>query len=121
MAGAPVLAPLRGFITARPRAPFAAVSRQSTILQSPAATPLRRGGSLAGSSRTHTFCSPWAVPRSARLWTNYTFACDFKEHLSQPCVLELQLKDVRGGQIHFTKSFTPNPITHWGTIRASLD
>jgi hypothetical protein len=78
-------------------------------------------GSYSGSFLSYSYSQPWALPHDSRQWTNYTFSCDFKQNLAQPCILELQLLDVRGGQIHFTNAYVPNPASGWDTLRASLD
>ncbi|MGA2864838.1 MAG: beta-galactosidase [Verrucomicrobiota bacterium] len=77
-------------------------------------------GSYSGFYLTNAYSQPWGLPRSPSQWTNYTFSFDFKEASQLNCILELQLKDARGGQIHFTKTNTPGP-TGWDTISASLD
>jgi hypothetical protein len=77
-------------------------------------------GSFSGFFIDYVYPQPWSLPHDARQWTNYTFACDFKEALSQPCVLELQVKDMRGGQIHFTKTYVPGS-NRWDRVQASLD
>jgi hypothetical protein len=78
-------------------------------------------GSYSGFGLSFAYPEGWSLPHSIQAMSNYVFACDFREHLSLPCVLELQIQDVRGGQIHFTKTYTPDLISQWDTIRASLD
>jgi hypothetical protein len=77
-------------------------------------------GTFSGFGFTYTFPSEWALPGDTNLLTNYTFAFDFKEASQRSCILELQLNDVYGGQIHFTNIYTP-VSNGWGTISASLD
>ena len=77
-------------------------------------------GSSSGSFLRFTYPQPWALPRDPARWTNYSFSFDFKEANRLPCILEMQLKDTRDGQLHFTNSYTPG-VDGWATIRASLD
>jgi hypothetical protein len=78
-------------------------------------------GDWSGAFLSYAYPQPWALPHDPRQWTNYTFSCDFKEHFLQPCILELQLVDARGGQIHFTNAYVPSPSNGWATLSASLD
>jgi hypothetical protein len=78
-------------------------------------------GAYSGAFLIYSNSQPWALPHDSRQWTNYTFSCDFKEHFRHPCTLELQLVDVRGGQIHFTNAYIPDPATGWGSLTATLD
>ncbi len=66
----------------------------------------------------YTYATDWALPNDSRLWTNYTFSCDFMEASNRACVVELQLNDVYTGQIHFATSYLGHG---WQTIKASLD
>ncbi len=77
-------------------------------------------GSFSGFFLNYTYPQSWALPRDTAQWTNYTFSADFKEASQLNTILELQLKDARGGQIHFTKPYTPGS-NGWDTISASLD
>lgn len=81
--------------------------------------PVNRG-SFSGFGLTYTFPTDWALPGDASQLTNYTFSFDFKEAALRSCILELQLNDVYGGQIHFTNTYTPGP-NGWATISASLN
>jgi hypothetical protein len=86
-----------------------------TVITNPPAV-----GSFSGFFLNYPYPQSWALPRDTAQWTNYTFSFDFKETSQLNTILELQLKDARGGQIHFTKPYTPGP-NGWGTISASLD
>lgn len=77
-------------------------------------------GNFAGFGFYYTFPIPWALPADVSEWANYTFSCDFKEQSQWPCVIELQMKDVRGGVRTLTKSYVPG-INGWDTISGSLD
>jgi hypothetical protein len=74
---------------------------------------------FAGCFLYYNYAQPWALPHDASQWTNYTFAFDFKEANGHACVLELQVKDGRGGLMNFTKTYTPG-AGGWDTIQASL-
>jgi hypothetical protein len=78
-------------------------------------------GDWSGAFLTYSFVQPWALPHDYHQWTNYTFSCDFKEHFLHPCILELQLVDARGGQIHFTNAYMPNASNGWSSLTATLD
>jgi hypothetical protein len=78
-------------------------------------------GDYSGAYLSYPFPQTWALPHDQRQWTNYSFSCDFKEGLRQPCILELQLVDATGGQIHFTNAYVPDSSTGWGTLTATLD
>jgi hypothetical protein len=75
---------------------------------------------FAGFGFYYTFATPWALPADVSQWANYTFSCDFKEQTGLPCVIELQMKDVRGGILTLTRSYTPG-VNGWDTISGSLD
>jgi len=77
-------------------------------------------GSLSGSFLGFTNSQPFALPRDSSQWTNYSFSFDFKELSQLASILEMQVIDGRGGQIHFTKPYTPG-ANGWDTILASLD
>jgi hypothetical protein len=76
-------------------------------------------GAFSGFGLRYVYPRPWSLPHDPRQCTNYTFAFTFKERSGQPCALELQVKDVRGGQIHFLKANTP-ASNRWDTVEASL-
>ena len=76
-------------------------------------------GSFSGFFLSYTYPQSWALPRDTTQWTNYTFAFDFKEAAGLATVLEMQVKDAQGGEIHFTKTYTPG-VSGWDTISASL-
>jgi len=78
-------------------------------------------GAFSGAFLSYDYAQSWALPHDHHQWTNYTFSCDFKERFRYPCILELQLVDDRGGQIHFTNAYIPDPATGWCTLRARLD
>jgi hypothetical protein len=78
-------------------------------------------GGFSGYGLSYTYPQSWSLPHDLRTATNYTFSFDFREQTGQACVLELQLIDVRGGQIHFAKTYQPDALTQWDTVRASLD
>ena len=61
----------------------------------------------------------WALPANRKLWTNFTFNFSFREKRQLPCVLEMQVKDVHGSWIIFSKNYTPN-ASGWDTVRANL-
>jgi hypothetical protein len=77
-------------------------------------------GDYAGFGFVYNFPHEWALPSDLQQWTNYIISYDFKESASLPCVLELQVNDAVGGQLRFTKTYTPG-VDHWDTIRASLN
>jgi hypothetical protein len=77
-------------------------------------------GLFSGAYIIKSNAQPWALPYDRREWANWTFAADVKEKQSLPCTLELQIKDARRGQIHFTKPYAPG-ADGWDTIEASLD
>ena len=77
-------------------------------------------GAFSGAFLYYTYPQPWALPRDRSQWTNYTFAFDFNETNRLPTVLEMQVKDVRGGLINLTKNYTWDD-QGWGSIRGSLD
>ena len=66
------------------------------------------------------YATDWALPDDTAQWTNYTFSCDFQEASSRDCIVELQLNDAYGGQIHFTNHYSAGP-NGWQTTKASLD
>ncbi len=68
----------------------------------------------------YNYATDWALPNDPGQWINYTFSCDFKENSGRACLVELQLNDAYGGQIHFTTRYLPGP-NGWQTIKASLD
>jgi len=82
--------------------------------------PYAPGLNYSGFGITYSNAALWALPDDSRLWTNYTFTCDFKESSGHACIVELQLDDAYGGQIHFTNRYLAGP-GGWQTIRASLD
>jgi hypothetical protein len=73
----------------------------------------------AGFGFYYTFPTPWSLPSDVNQWANFTFSCDFNEQIRLPCVIELQLKDVRGGVITLARSYTPGG-NGWNTISGSL-
>jgi hypothetical protein len=77
-------------------------------------------GSNSGSFLFYNYPAAWALPHDSAEWSNYTFAFDFRERNQRPSVLELQVKDARGGEIHFTKPYSPSS-NGWDTIEASLN
>ncbi|HEY0457250.1 MAG TPA: beta-galactosidase, partial [Verrucomicrobiae bacterium] len=77
-------------------------------------------GAFSGFGVRYVYDQPWSLPHDARLWTNYLFSADFREASGYHAILELQVQDTRGGEIHFTKNYVPG-TNQWGTIRASLD
>ena len=77
-------------------------------------------GNYAGFGFYYTFPTPWALPADVSQWANYTFSCDFKEESRFPCIIELQMKDVRGGILRLTKSYTPSG-NGWDTIIGTLN
>lgn len=77
-------------------------------------------GAYAGFGFYYPFATAWALPVNASEWANYTFACDFKEESLLPCVIEVQLKDTRGGVLTLSKTYTPG-AGGWDTISGSLD
>lgn len=76
-------------------------------------------GSFSGFFLSYAYPQSWALPRDTTQWTNYTLAFDFKEAAGLATILELQVKDAQGGEIHFTKICTPR-ASGWDTISASL-
>ncbi len=81
--------------------------------------PVNRGN-FSGFGFTYDFPTDWALPGDSTQLTNYTFSFDFKEAALRSCILELQLNDAYGGQIHFTNIYMPGP-NGWGTISANLN
>ncbi len=77
-------------------------------------------GSFAGFGFYYNFPQPWSLPANVSDWASYSFAADFREETSDPCLLELQLKDVRGGTLTFSKTYTPG-ANRWDTISGALD
>jgi hypothetical protein len=77
-------------------------------------------GDYSGFGLIYSYGREWSLPTELALWTNYAFSFDFKEAAGLACVLEMQVKDALGGQIEFTKTYTPGP-GGWDTLRASLD
>lgn len=75
---------------------------------------------FAGFGFYYTFAAPWPLPADVSEWVNYSFSCDFKEESRLPCVIDLQLKDARGGVITLSRSYTPG-ANGWSTISASLN
>ncbi len=76
-------------------------------------------GQFSGFFLSYTYPSNWALPRDLTLWTNYNFAFDFKEAERLATILEMQIQDARGGQLHYTKTNLP-ASNGWDTIAASL-
>jgi hypothetical protein len=74
-------------------------------------------GAFSGAFLAYTYPEPWALPRDRSQWTNYTFAFDLKEDTGLSCVLEMQVKDIWGGLINYTKFYTNGG---WDTIKASV-
>jgi hypothetical protein len=77
-------------------------------------------GDFSGFGLQYIYNRDWALPHDRRLWTNFTFSAQFKDAHPYRAILELQLKDGRGGLINFTKSYTPG-TNLWDTISASID
>ncbi|HMJ66813.1 MAG TPA: thrombospondin type 3 repeat-containing protein, partial [Candidatus Binatia bacterium] len=77
-------------------------------------------GSYAGFGFYYPLPTSWALPINASEWANYTFAFDFKEESNLPCVLEVQLKDVRGGTLTLARSYVPG-ANGWATSSGSLN
>jgi hypothetical protein len=76
-------------------------------------------GSYSGFGFYYTFGTNWALPADASKWADYTFSCDFKEQTGLSCLVELQLKDVRGGLMTLRKTYTP-AANGWDTVSGSL-
>ena len=74
----------------------------------------------SGFGITYSYVADWALPNDSRQWTNFAFSCDFKENSGHACIIELQINDAYGGQIHFTNRYVGGP-GGWQTIKASLD
>jgi hypothetical protein len=77
-------------------------------------------GQFSGFGFYYTFASPWALPANVSDWANFTFSCDFKEESRLPCVIELQLKDVRGGVVTLTRNYAPG-ASGWDTINGAVN
>jgi hypothetical protein len=77
-------------------------------------------GDFSGFGIQYIYDRDWTLPHDRRLWTNFSFSAQFKDAHPYSAILELQLKDSLGGQIHFTKTYTPGSNL-WDTISASLD
>jgi hypothetical protein len=77
-------------------------------------------GSFAGFGFYYPFPATWSLPVNASEWANYTFACDFREESGLPCVLEVQLKDARGGALTLGRSYAP-AANGWAAMSAPLN
>jgi hypothetical protein len=76
-------------------------------------------GTFSGFGLRYVYPQAWSLPLDPSQWAHYTFACNFRENLAQPCVVELQVKDGRNGLMHFEKTYVPG-ANQWDTIQASL-
>ena len=77
-------------------------------------------GSFSGSFLVYSNAQHWSLPRDPAEWTNYSFGFDYREEAGLSCILEMQVKDSRDGQIHFTNAYAPGP-GGWFSMRATLD
>jgi hypothetical protein len=62
----------------------------------------------------------WSLPDDPALRSQILFACDFRETTGQKCVLELQVIDVHGNRIQFSRPYAPGPLG-WDRLSMSLD
>jgi len=82
-------------------------------------TNAANAGAFSGFGLIRGLTNAWALPADRKLWTNYLFAFAFKEESRLPCVLEMQVKDINGHWVEFTKPYQPG-ANGWDSIRASL-
>jgi hypothetical protein len=77
-------------------------------------------GAWSGFGLSWGFPYEVALPEDLDEWEGIEFSARVREVGQLPCVLELQLNDVEGGQLQYTNLYVPGS-DGWGRIAATLD